>query len=152
MVGIHFNREASLRAKNNNQNLPFTHANIKEPNKTVRFDLDQVYSPQAKTPSSLTKSKSKSKKKKKNNVNSTKTFLRKRLGEDRFNEIMSAIATDKDFSYGTLNDILTPAEKDLGLYIFTVMNTNTPKTDSSFREASKGKSKFRQQSKNLEEF
>jgi hypothetical protein len=148
--GIHFNKEESLRVKKNkNKNLPFTHTNIREPNKTVSFVLDQVYSPQAKTPNSLSKTK---RRKKKDNLNTTKTFLRKRLGEERFNEIMEAISQNKDFNYGSLNDILTPAEKDLGMFIFTVLKNDTPKTDCSFRETSKGTSRFGEKSKANEAF
>ena len=118
---------------------------MKEPNKKVTFELEQMYSPQAKKPNSL--SKTKSKKKKKDKLNSTKTFLRKRLGENRFNEIMKAISENPNASYEVMNDILTPAEKDLSIFISTVLLNDTPKTDSSFRENTKGTSKFGEQSR-----
>ena len=136
-IGINFQKEARRLAKKN-KNLPNTHSNIKEPNKTVSFKMDQVYSPQAKNPSSLTKKKKKKKKK----MASTKTFLRKRLGEERFKEIMKLISEDKQFSFGGINEILTPAEEDLGMFIVSVLKNDTPKTDSSFREGSKGRSRF----------
>lgn len=104
-----------------------------------------MYSPQAKTPTSLLHSKKRRRDKK--NLKSTKTFLRKRLGEERFGEIMEAIAQKKVILFDDLRDILTPAERDLGIYMYTVLINDTPRTDSSFRESSKGTSRFGEQSR-----
>jgi hypothetical protein len=145
-IGIHFSKEESLREKKNkNKNSPFTHTNIREPNKKVSFAIEQVYSPQAKILNSL--SKTKKKKRKKDNLNSTKTFLRKRLGEERFREIMKSISVHKNFDYGSLNDILTPVEKYLRMFIFSVLKNDTPKTGSSFGEAKRRISRFGDRSK-----
>ena len=126
--GIYFPKDSTNGPKNKH---PLTCVNSKDPNNQKSFKAcNKLLSPQAKPPSST-------KEKKRDNMKSNSKFVKKRLGEKRLKEIMDQIDEIQDFSFDKMKDILTEGEKDLGMFIFTILKDHhtTPKTsDSSLKK------------------
>ena len=146
--GIDFQEKKKKKMRGKDQ--PYTCSNKESTKKKMGFGLEKVFSPQAKTPVSLGRAG-----KKKKNMSTTRTFLKKRLGEARFQEILTELGGKTEASYSDLNAILTPAEKDLGMFLFSFLSSDTPRTeasvslmghtDSHFSSSKKRKKKKRKQ-------
>jgi hypothetical protein len=120
--GVHFTKGPDGNSKKEG---PLTCANNNKDKKTIDFKLEGMFSPQAKLVSK------KNKKSNKKGMSSTKGFLKKRLGEERFKEIVEQLMNEKVINYEIVQDFLRDEEKDLGMFLFTVVKNDTPKTGMS---------------------
>lgn len=133
--GIDFQEKKKKKMRGKDQ--PYTCSNKQSNKKKLGFGLDKVFSPQAKTPVSLGR-----RSKKKKNLSTTRTFLKKRLGEARFQEILKLLGGKSQANYSDLNAILTPAEKDLGMFLFSFLSSDTPRTEASLSLMGRADSHF----------